>query len=111
MISTQVKKNGIGPYRKDKREGVVRINERTAVVIKTVQGQLVPVLTGDLRSTIRIERENNRIYVREGNSVINYAEHVEFGTDSQIAQPHARPAAAEGRKYRDNELKALARER
>jgi hypothetical protein len=56
--------------------------------------RLVPVLSGDLRSTIHavhLEGEG-RVYFGAPSRGINYHFYVEFGTWKMAAQPYARPA-------------------
>ena len=56
--------------------------------------RLVPVLTGDLRSTIRVEHRagSGRVYFGDAGRGIDYHLYVEFGTSRMAAQPFARPA-------------------
>lgn len=54
--------------------------------------RLVPVRTGDLKGTIRVEEEGEAVMVRAGDDKVDYAGKVELGTDRQAAQPYLRPA-------------------
>jgi len=59
--------------------------------IRTEAKRIVPVDTGRLKNSIHLEptRPANKISCVAGT---NYAEHVEFGTSKQKAQPYMRPA-------------------
>lgn len=110
IIRTRVVKNGLTKLRKERPEEVRAIHARAAQVIASVQTQLCPEDTGALKGTIRIEQDGqSRIAVKEGTDEINYAAYVERGTEGQVAQPHIKPAAIEGMKYRDAEIAKLAR--
>ncbi len=50
-----------------------------------------------------------KVAVIVGGDKAPYAAAVEYGTENQPAQPYHRPAAAEGRKYRDRRYEQLAR--
>lgn len=50
-----------------------------------------------------------KVAVVEGGDKAPYAAAVEYGTENQVAQPYARPAAIEGKKYRDKRYEQLAR--
>lgn len=54
----------------------------------------VPVLSGDLRSTIRAEHGDGygRVWFGDVGRDIDYHLYVEFGTSKMDAQPFARPA-------------------
>ena len=56
---------------------------------------LVPVRTGNLKSSIRIEETGQRMerLVRAGGDQASYAPCVEYGTYKMAAQPYLRPAA------------------
>lgn len=104
-MQTKVTKNRIKITGQDILKDVQRIHAAAAQVIASIQTQLVPVDTGDLQSTIRIEQINeNVIAVREGTDQIDYALYVEYGTDNNISQPHIRPAAEMGKRHIVNEL-------
>lgn len=55
--------------------------------------RFVPVLTGDLRSSIRTEVDGSTGYVIAGDEDVDYAAYQEFGTTKMVAQPYLRPAA------------------
>ncbi|HET9234927.1 MAG TPA: HK97 gp10 family phage protein [Candidatus Eisenbacteria bacterium] len=59
----------------------------------------VPVLTGNLRSTIRVEHGEGygRVYFGSVDRGIDYHLYVEFGTSRMAAQPFARPALYQAR--------------
>jgi HK97 gp10 family phage protein len=56
--------------------------------------RMVPVLTGDLLSTIRTQHleGEGRVYFGDLARGINYGLYQEFGTSRMAAQPFARPA-------------------
>jgi hypothetical protein len=116
LIRTRVVKNGLPAIRKKAPERLHQIHDETADLIVKIQKQLVPVSASPpeghthIRDTIQKVKDGKRIAVTEGDSEHTYGPHLEFGTDSMIARPHARPAAAEGRKFRDAKIKELARE-
>jgi HK97 gp10 family phage protein len=86
---------------------VRRVNKETADVIASRQRELVPVLTGNLLSTIEVVQEGDSYAVVEGGDRATYAGYVEYGTERQAAQPHARPAAQFGLKYQRTEYRRL----
>jgi HK97 gp10 family phage protein len=53
---------------------------------------LVPVRTGALRASIRVERSGVGHAVRAGGGAVDYAAYVEFGTRRMAARPYLRPA-------------------
>ena len=72
--------------------------------------RIVPVDTGRLRGSIKVEADGNAITIRADT---DYAEHVEFGTYKMRAQPYIRPAIHAGvKKYIPervmNELRKLS---
>ena len=88
---------------------VEQILTDTAFVIHDEQVRTVPVDTGDLRSTIHVEQQGPiELSVVEGNEKIDYGPYVEYGTEHQPAQPHARPAAEKGNQYRYKRYQELA---
>jgi hypothetical protein len=56
--------------------------------------RLVPVLSGDLRSTIRAEHldGSGRVHFGAVDRGIDYHLYVEYGTSRMSAQPYARPS-------------------
>lgn len=54
--------------------------------------QLVPVDTGALQSTIRVETEGDVVQLVAGGDDVDYHLYVEFGTIKMEAQPFMRPA-------------------
>jgi HK97 gp10 family phage protein len=65
-------------------------------VVRKAKGN-APVDTGRLRASISLEEEflgNGLVKVLVGSNV-DYARFVEFGTESQVAQPYLRPALRE----------------
>ena len=76
--------------------------ERKANKVLTVLGSFlvtdvklrVPVDTGNLKGSITMEQEN--LVVAVGTNV-EYAPHVEFGTEKMDAQPYLKPALEENK--------------
>lgn len=62
-------------------------------VVATKAEQLVPVKTGALKKTIRVEEEGDVVAVRAGDDEVDYAGKVELGTEKQAAQPYLKPAS------------------
>ncbi len=60
--------------------------------VKTNARRFVPVLTGALQGTIRVEEHGDVTQVLAGDDKVDYAAKVELGTDKQAAQPYMRPA-------------------
>ena len=75
--------------RQAQRDGL----EAGARIVETHSKILCPVDTGFLRNSIQVDD------VTEAEAIIaphtDYAEHVEFGTERQAAQPYMRPALDE----------------
>jgi HK97 gp10 family phage protein len=62
------------------------------IIVDTAKG-LVPVDTGALQDSIRMEVEGETVNaVAGGIDDVDYALHVEFGTVKMAAQPYMRPA-------------------
>jgi HK97 gp10 family phage protein len=104
------KKNitGLAKFRKERPQKARAILSKAAFFIEAEQKKLCPVDTGALRASIYVENRGTfEIAIVEAQG---YAFYVEFGTNKMAAQPHARPSAAEGLKYIDDALRALARE-
>jgi HK97 gp10 family phage protein len=107
-LKTEVVSNGIRKHRLRFSPEVRRVNKETADVIASRQRELVPVLTGNLRDTIEVrETAQDSFEVIEGGPTAHYAGYVEYGTERQAAQPHARPAAQFGLKYQRTEYRRL----
>lgn len=53
---------------------------------------IVPVDTGALQETIRVEVEGETVNLMAGDDNVDYSLHVEFGTVKMAAQPYMRPA-------------------
>lgn len=70
---------------------VVKETSTTAIIVQSIAKQLAPVDTGRLRSSIQIERFEGGLIQSVGSNV-EYAKHVEFGTDDQLSQPFLGPA-------------------
>lgn len=78
---------------------VVHVGEYVTAKMVTTARQFVPVLTGDLKKTIKqTEPVLGLGYVEFGFSAgddhVDYAKYVEFGTYKMRPQPYMRPAAA-----------------
>lgn len=68
----------------------------TALLVYTISDELVPVDTGDLQASGRIEPaapNGSQAYtVKYGGGNVDYAEYVEYGTERMAAQPYLNPA-------------------
>jgi HK97 gp10 family phage protein len=69
----------------------------TAGTILIKARQIVPVRTGRLRDSIRIEQEDDYHYIVAPHT--HYAKYVELGTVKKLPRPYMRPAADEGIKF------------
>lgn len=69
-----------------------------AEFIKDRAQQLVPVDTGRLRDSIRVNEIGPRSYTVGPGDEVEYADYVEFGTSRMAAQPYMRPAAEMARR-------------
>lgn len=90
-----IQRNRIRELSKQGAAAAARRNKEVAEDAKVIAQQLVPVKSGALKATIRVE-ENARTggaNVIAGNETVDYASHVEFGTVNADAQPFLRPAA------------------
>lgn len=105
--STKISRNNFQNFKRAVIGDVKGINGQSAQVQVAEQSRLVPVQTGALKSTIRIEQEGDVISVVEGTSEIDYALYQEYGTENQPGTPHIRPAHAKAVQYRDRELAKL----
>lgn len=73
-----------------------RIILETAQDVLSISQQLVPVDTGALRQSGRVEQVNpNRVRIIYGNETVEYARIVEYGGGNSPAQPYLTPAMAE----------------
>jgi HK97 gp10 family phage protein len=74
-----------GPVAKDLKRRTTQVERRAK--------QLAPVDTGRMRAAITHEvgKDGQGLFGRVGSNV-DYEPHVEFGTQTQAAQPHLRPA-------------------
>lgn len=68
---------------------------RLAALIHADSQRYVPVLSGDLRASGRIECDGSTwlVVYGGGESDVDYAGYQEFGTTKMQAQPYLRPAA------------------
>lgn len=71
--------------------------------------RLVPVDTGNLRSSIRFDPNTRTIRAVGGAGGRVYAGYVEFGTSRMKAQPYLRPALAKYRKPFVSDMERLAK--
>lgn len=100
--------NLLGTIGGDIRRAVSDIIKETAQELRDTDIQLVPVLTGALQSSIRIEPEDElHTSVIEGGKETYYGVFVEFGTSKQVAQPHFTPACEQAARYFERELKNI----
>lgn len=68
--------------------------ELAGAYVVTETAYRCPVLTGNLRDSYFYKILEDGLTVRVGTTV-DYAPHVEFGTEKQMKQPHLRPAVFE----------------
>lgn len=109
-VTVTITKNRIGSILGDMRRAAAEVVKETAEQLAEADKQLVPVLTGALRDSIRIEPQDDlHTTVIEGNSEIDYGTYVEFGTRRQVAQPHFTPACEAAKRYFDRELRTIER--
>lgn len=110
----------IAAYRAGVPAAIDRGTSRSATFIKDLAVQLAPEDQGDLKSTGRVEPEAGqgdgeyRVVFggQDGpNKPVDYARHVEFGTEASDAQPFLTPAKEQidVRAEIAEELRALAR--
>lgn len=72
------------------RKGKSQITQRVAEQVAEKAKEMAPVDTGNLRASIRVERDgNNHAVVTD----VSYAPFLEFGTSRAPAQPFLGPAA------------------
>ena len=69
------------------------IEMELAELVASRASEYVPVRTGKLRGTIRVEQSASGVEVIAGNDEVDYALPVEFGTSKMAAQPFMRRAA------------------
>lgn len=74
------------------RGGSADATRDMAEAIKDRAQQLVPVDTGRLRDSIRVNELGPRSYTVGPGDEVEYAEYVEYGTSRMAAQPYMRPA-------------------
>lgn len=109
-VTVTITRNRIGSIFADIRRAAAEIVKETAGQLAETDRQLVPVLTGALRDSIRIEPQDDlHMTVIEGDSEIDYGTYVEFGTKRQVAQPHFTPACEVAKRYFDRELRTIER--
>lgn len=107
-MQTIIRKNIIKAFGRDVEQDVIALHEETAEVIKEHQIRFVPVETGALRDSIRIEKRGERIIaILEGGGEVDYALYQEYGTDRQSGTPHIRPAFQMGVRHLLNGLGRL----
>lgn len=85
-VSAFLKKGDSSGYKNGLREGLLKV----AIKIGNQAKALAPVDTGLLRNSIEAQSTGDE-EARVGTNT-EYAQHVEFGTKSQSAQPFLRPA-------------------
>lgn len=107
-VTIDIKGNIIDLISSKLHKAVAEIIKETAEEIRGGAVQLVPVDTGALRDSIRIEPVNDlHTTVIEGNEQTYYGAYVEFGTSRQVAQPHFTPACEAAERYFNRELRSL----
>jgi HK97 gp10 family phage protein len=78
-----------------------RVRDEIAEEIASDMRRYVPVLSGDLRGTIRTEiGEVARIWAGDASAGIDYPIYQEYGTTRMAAQPFMRPAVYQYRGVR-----------
>jgi len=82
----------------DAREGAQDETREVAEFIQRRAKEFVPVDTGRLRDSIRINQTGKAAYNVGPGDEVEYAEYVEFGTSRTPAQPYMRPALEEARR-------------
>ncbi len=75
-------------------ESALRVRDEVAEEIAADMRRYVPVLSGDLRGTIRtaLSAAVARIWIGDVGAGIDYHLYQEFGTSRMQAQPYIRPA-------------------
>lgn len=84
-------------------DAVTESIKATSLKVSNVAKQIVPVDTGRLKSSIQISNLT-KVSAEVGTNV-EYAPYVEFGTNKQRAQPYLRPAAMEGERFMEQDIK------
>jgi HK97 gp10 family phage protein len=90
--------------------GAVDIVTASANDVLDISQQFVPVDSGDLKASGRVEVEGSEqvtAYIGYGNELIDYAKYQEYGTSNMAAQPFLTPAMAQA----ESIVEARARER
>lgn len=109
-VQTTLTDRGLVAYTRRLRPHLGAAAQRTAERVAELAGQFVPIDTGDLHDTIRVEVENDlTLTVLAGGEApsgefVDYADHVEYGTRHQAAQPYMTPAALQGETIFKDEL-------
>ena len=101
--------------REDIRSDLISIAEDIVMIAKG----LVPVDTGALKESIRVEEKNKKVYATAGGGgvtnpktgrIVDYAAHVEYGTSRVPAHPYMRPAFDRVRKEIKQEIRNTIKE-
>ena len=90
MSRVIIDRNGMGQVRVAAVQGCFKVAE--AIAEDAVR--YVPVLSGELRASIRVERGSavHRIWFGDVAAGVDYHLYQEFGTSVMAAQPYIRPA-------------------
>lgn len=90
-----LKRNRIPATREAIRRAAAEGVAKAGGYIVDLARQLVPVDTGALKASIRLEPEQPALQmtVKAGGGTVTYAAHVEYGTSRSPAQPFLTPAA------------------
>jgi HK97 gp10 family phage protein len=108
QATTQVVNNAIEKFRQRLTPKVRAIGDKGGEITESLALQLVAVKTGALKGTIVrevISPDEQRISA--GGGEVDYAGHVEHGTENQEAQPYMRPATQETRRWMNGEYRKL----
>lgn len=96
--SVKLVNSGLDKLVGETRRRAEKLVDKTANNIREAAENMVAVDTGALKKSITVtdDGELTRI-VSAGNATVDYAEHVEFGTSKQPAQPFFTPAVEQER--------------
>lgn len=96
-VQTNLQVDGLVSYTRSLRPHLADAAKQTAERVAELAGQFVPVDTGALRRSIRVEvMDDLTLTVWAGDDAVDYAGYVEYGTRFMAAQPFMTPAALAG---------------
>ena len=104
LARAKITRNRFRELSKQGREAAARRNRELAEVAEDIAKQLVPVASGALKKTIRVEpnARTGSASVVAGSDEVDYAAAVEYGTRHSPAQPFLGPAAESAAKRSRN---------